>query len=46
MRWRLYNFLMNFHPKEYKLLQDGALMSSALFYAYCVIAANAQIWMS
>jgi len=28
------------------LLQDGALTSSALFYAYCVIAAHAQIWMS
>jgi len=28
------------------MLQDGALTSSALFYAYCVIAAYAQIWMS
>jgi len=27
------------------LLQDGALTSSALFYAYCVIAAHAQTWM-
>jgi len=25
------------------LLQDGALTSSALFYAYCVIAGHAQI---
>jgi len=25
------------------LLQDGALTLSALFYAYCVIAAHAQI---
>jgi len=28
------------------LLQDGAQTSSALFYAYDVIAAHAQIWMS
>jgi len=28
------------------LLQDGALTLSALLYAYCVIAAHAQIWMS
>jgi len=27
------------------LLQDGALMSSVLLYAYCVIAGNAQIRM-
>jgi len=28
------------------LLQDEALTSSALFYAFCVIAAHTQIWMS
>jgi len=28
------------------MLQNGALTLSALFYAYCVMAAHAQIWMS
>jgi len=28
------------------MLKHGALTSSALFYAYCIIAAHAQIWMS
>jgi len=37
---------LEFIACQSKLLQDGPLTSSALFYAYCVIAAHAQIWMS